>query len=144
MLENVHTIALLGVGYEIGSIDGQFFAANGCRIIEFYLDEEIIRSVYAFIPQVRYLKGRMTKPLLKKILAQQGYKIIASRPKLDSTFARDLYAWFRQGPLTERTRAIERPSFLSQSDFDQLLAQPNRFLWNLLVWDIFKTQVLHR
>ena len=140
--ENLHTIDLLTAGYEPAAIDGQYFTANGSQLIEFYLDEEVIRAAYAFIPKVRYLKGLTTKPLLKEILTQQGYKIIATRPKLSSTFNTDLYAWFRNGSLTERARAIERPGFLSQSDFEQLLSKPNRFSWNLLLWDIFKTQVL--
>jgi hypothetical protein len=52
--------------------------------------------------------------------------------------------------MRERVLAIERPGFLSQSDFEKLLEvptwhpldEPNWFLWNLLTFDIFQKRVI--
>jgi asparagine synthetase B (glutamine-hydrolysing) len=140
--ENMHTVDLLCAAYEPAAIGGQFFAATRRQLVQFYLDEQVIRSVYAFAPQVRFLKGLTVKPLLKQILAQHGYHAIANRPKRGTRFTRGLLAWMQKGPLAERVRAIKRPDFLSQEEFDKLLAQPTQFLWNVLTWDIFKSNVL--
>ena len=140
--ENVHTADLLTAGYEPAAIGGQFFAAFGRQIVEFYLDEEIIRTAYAFKSHIRFLQGWTTKPLLKKLLTQQGYEIIANRPKGETVFTEDLFRWFRNGPLAERIRAVERPGFLSRKDFEALLADPTQFSWNLLLWDIFQRNVI--
>jgi hypothetical protein len=140
--ENMHTVDLLSAAYEPAAIGGQFFAATRRQLVEFYLDEQVIRSVYAFTPQGRFLKGLTVKPLLKQILARHGYHAIANRSKRGTRFTRGLLAWMQSGPLAERVRAIKRPDFLSQEDFDKLLAQPSQFLWNVLTWDIFKSNVL--
>lgn len=142
LLENIHVIDLLTTGYEPATISWQFYAANQRQTVQFYLDEEIIRAFHAFVPQIRFLKGRTTKPLLKQILNQQGFTQLASKRKKATVFNKDLLAWFANGPLAERVQAIKRPDFLSQHEFNNLLAQPSLFLWNLLTWDIFTTQVL--
>ena len=61
-----------------------------------------------------------------------------------------LHKWMRSGPLEEMVHAIERPGFLSKSDFEKLLKvptwspldEPNWFLWNLLIFDLFQKRIL--
>jgi hypothetical protein len=142
--ENIHTVDLLTAGYEPASINWHYFAANGRQLVEFYLDEQIICTAYAFKPQIRFCNGVTTKPLLKQILAQHEYGAVANKLKGMTTFKKDLFAWFRNGPLADRARAIQRPNFLSQQDFDRLLDHPSHFLWSLFAWDIFETNVLSR
>jgi hypothetical protein len=103
---------LLSAAYEPAAIGGQFFAATRRQLVEFYLDEQVIRSVYAFTPQGRFLKGLTVKPLLKQILARHGYPAIANRSKKGTRFTPGLLAWMQSSPLAERVRAIKRPDFL--------------------------------
>ena len=83
-----------------------------------------------------------TKPLLKQILIQRSYASIAKKRKGASVFFDDMCEMMKSGPLRDRVRAIERPGFLNKSDFDALLEEPDYFLWSLLTFDIFETDVL--
>jgi len=104
----------------------------------------------AFDPDIRFLKGWQVKPLLKGILEQKSLLSIAKKPKGPSVFTEDLFDWMKNGPLRDMVLAIERPGFLSKSDFEKLLAvpdwclfgEPNWFLWNLLTFDIFQKRVI--
>ena len=149
-IEKVHALELVTDAYETGVLVNHLYLAHQREQIYPYLDEETIRISYAFDPGIRYLKGRQVKPLLKQILEQKSLVDIARRPKGPSVFNNALYAWMRQGPLRDMVQAIERPAFLSQSDFNKLLQvpawnpldEPNWFLWNLLTFDIFQERVI--
>jgi len=141
-IEKVHAIDLLSDTYEIQVQSGQLFLAHEKEQVYPFLDDDIIRLSFAFRPEVRYGRGLRTKPLLKDILDRRGLSEIARRPKGSSVFTYDLYAWMRSGPLCEMVRSIDRPGFLSRTDFEQLLADPDHFLWSLLTFDLFKKRVL--
>jgi asparagine synthetase B (glutamine-hydrolysing) len=149
-IEKVHALELVTDAYETGVLVNHLYLAHGREQIYPFLDEETIRISYAFDPKIRYLKGREVKPLLKRILEQRGLAGIAHRRKGPSVFNDDLYAWMRNGSLREMVEAMERPAFLSQADFEKLLAvpdwnpldEPNWFLWNLLTFDLFQKRVL--
>lgn len=149
-IEKVHMIELLADAYECGVVTNHLYLAHGCQQIYFFLDEDVIRIALAFDPDVRFLNGREVKPLLKGILEQTPFSAIARKPKGTSVFNEDVHKWMRNGPLREMVLSIERPSFLSKSDFEKLLQvpvwspldSPNWFLWNLLIFDIFQKRIV--
>lgn len=149
-IEKVHALELVTDAYETAVLVNHLYLTHHREQIYPYLDEEIVRISYAFDPRIRYLKGRQVKPLLKGILEQRSLGSIANKPKGGSVFNDDLYAWMKTGPLCDMVRSIERPSFVSKSDFEKLLevpdwdpvGEPNWFLWNLLTFDIFQKRVI--
>lgn len=137
ILEKTQVIDLLTAGYEPAVVVHQLFASWGRQLVQFYLDEEVIRAAMAFSPRVRFLKGLNTKPLPKMALTRHSCAVLTQKGKGGTAFNQDLYAWMKQGVLQDMVRAVERPSFLSQSDFEQLIEYPDCFLWNVLTWDLF-------
>ena len=143
LLEKIQTIDLLTASYEPAAAIAPLFFAQRKRLIPFYLDEDVVRITSAFNPKIRFLKGANTKPIPKQILARRSLSALAEKKKGGSIFDTDLYDWMKQGgALHDMVRAIDRPDFISESDFDELLKQPNRFLWHLLTFDIFQKRVL--
>jgi asparagine synthetase B (glutamine-hydrolysing) len=141
--ERVHVVDLLGDTYEIEVQSGQLFLANGKEQIYPFMDDDIVRISMAFRPEVRYIEGWRTKPLLKDILVQHGLSVIARKPKGGSVFTDDLYAWMRSGPLHEMVRDIDRPGFLSRAEFGRLIENPDHFTWSLLTFDVFQKRILN-
>jgi asparagine synthetase B (glutamine-hydrolysing) len=142
--EKVHTIDLLSDTYEIQVQSSQLFLANNKEQIYPFMDDDIARMSFAFRPEIRYIKGWRTKPLLKGILEQRGLSAIARKPKGGSVFTNDLYAWMRSGPLHDMIRDIELPGFLSKADFEKLVRKPDHFLWSLLTFDVFQRRILRQ
>jgi asparagine synthetase B (glutamine-hydrolysing) len=148
--EKVHMIELLNDAYECGVVVNHLYLAHQGQQIYFYLDEDVIRIALAFDPNVRFVQGRKVKPLLKGILERTPFSDITKKPKGASVFNKDLHDWMRNGPLRDMVLSIERPGFLSKSDFNELLKvptwspldEPNWFLWNLLIFDVFKKRIL--
>jgi len=140
--EKVHVVALLSYFYEIQAQSSQLFLAHNKEQIYPFMDDDIVRISFAFRPEIRYIKGSRTKPLLKDILEQHGLSTIACKPKGGSVFTDDLCAWMRSGPLHEMVRDIDLPGFLSRADFEQLVKEPDYFLWSLLTFDIFRKKIL--
>ena len=134
-------IELLNDAYECGVVTNHLYLAHGGQQIYFYLDEDVMRIALAFAPDVRFLKNRQVKPLLMGILERTPFSEITRKPKGTSVFNEDLHKWMKSGPLREMVLAIERPGFLSKTDFEKLLTvptwspldEPNWFLWNLLI-----------
>jgi asparagine synthetase B (glutamine-hydrolysing) len=149
-VEKVHALELVTDAYETGVLVNHLYLAHQREQIYPYLDEETIRISYAFDPSIRYLKGWEVKPLLKGILEQRSLASIAHKPKGPSVFNDDVHDWMRDSYLREMVLAIERPGFLSKSDFQKLLEvpgwgpldAPNWFLWNLLTFDIFQKRII--
>jgi asparagine synthetase B (glutamine-hydrolysing) len=149
-IEKVHMIELLTDAYECGVVTNHLYLAHGCQQTYFFLDEDVIRIGLAFDPDIRFLKGRKVKPLLKGILEQTPFSGITKKPKGTSVFSEDLHEWMKNGLMRDMVQAIERPSFLSKSDFQKLLEvpgwgpldAPNWFLWNLLIFDLFQKRVI--
>jgi hypothetical protein len=142
--EKVHIIDLLSDSHEVQAQSSQLFLSSDKEQIYPFMDDDITRMSLAFRPEMRYIQGLRTKPLLKDILEQHGLSAIARRPKGGSTFTNDLYAWMHSGPLREMVLDIERPDFMSKADFERLLKHPEHSLWSLLTFDIFKKRILKR
>ena len=149
LTEQLHTIDMLTEGYEPAMYGTQMFLSQKKEQIYPYLDEDVIRNAFSFSPKVRFIKPGLgfmdqnnTKHLLKRVLADRSYGDIAYKRKGASAFDNDLFTMMKHGELQEMTQAIERPAYLSQTDFDNLLKNPDHFLWNLLTLDTFQKQVL--
>jgi hypothetical protein len=142
LLEKIHMIDLLTAGYEPAVLGGQLFAAYRQQLVQFFLDEDVIRLTLAFRPKIRFLKNFNTKPILKELLVRRSFSTIAYRKKRGTTFSNDLEIWLTQGPLREMVQNINLPGFVSRADFESMLKQPGDFLWSLLTFDLFQKHVL--
>lgn len=141
LIEKIQVIDLLTASYETAVAMNQLYLAKGKEGIFFYLDEDIIRMAFAINPKIRFLKGLTTKPMLKRALSARSLSTLAAKRKGGSVFHRDLFMWMQQGPLQDMVQAIERPSFMDKSLFEEVLNKPGPFLWLLLTFDIFKKQL---
>jgi len=143
-VEKVQVIELLTASYEPAAVVHQIYASQHKEPVLFFLDEDVVRMTFAFRPQIRLLKRMTVKPIMRGILDRESLSALAGKKKGGSIFLEDLYDWMKQGPLREMVQAIDRPSFISRSDFDEIIQHPDRFLWNLLTFDIFKKKVLRK
>ncbi|HET89919.1 MAG TPA: hypothetical protein ENN99_04140 [Chloroflexi bacterium] len=141
-MEKIHVIDLLTAGYDPAVVMGQLCAACGKALIQFYMDQEVIRAALTVAPRVRFMRGLSLKPLQKRMLARQSLSELAERKKGGTSFKDDLYAWMARGPLQELVQAIERPPFIAPADFDRLIERPNPFLWTLLTFDLWMKRVV--
>jgi asparagine synthetase B (glutamine-hydrolysing) len=143
--ESVHLVVCLHPLVYLASQETALFISRGKELVYPFMDEDVIRASFAVKPEKRYIKGRRVKPILKDILEQRSPSPAARLPKLGSSFDPDVFAWMDSGPLRELVRDIERPGFLSRSDFESLLEQPKYyFLWALLTFDVFSKRFLRR
>lgn len=142
VLEKIHLIDLLTAGYDPAVAVAQLFSAFRRNLVQFYLDEDVIRTTLAFEPGIRFLQGLTTKPLQKQILARRSLAELTRKRKGGTSFNRDLYTWMKQGQLQDMVQAIDLPAFVSRSDYNSMTQRPGPFLWNLLTFDIFRKRVL--
>jgi hypothetical protein len=54
-----------------------------------------------------------------------------------SAFVQAIIPWMREGSLRPLVQEIDRPGYISQSDFQKVLDEPDWFTWNLLTLDLF-------
>ncbi|MBU0731083.1 MAG: hypothetical protein KKA70_15215 [Proteobacteria bacterium] len=140
--EKVHTIDLLSDTYEIGVQNSQLFMANDKEQIYPFMDQDIIEASFSINSRGRYINHLQVKPWLKQILNNKGLSQIYKKPKGGSVFTADLYKWMKEGPLKEMVMEIDIPSFLTKKDYDKLVEKPDKFLWALLTFDIFKKKLV--
>jgi asparagine synthetase B (glutamine-hydrolysing) len=141
-LDKVHAIDLVTDAYEVSAQRQQLFLAHQREQLHPFLDDDILRAGFKFHPDVRYIKGLRPKHLLKDLLVQKTGSLVARKPKGASIFELDLYGWMRSGPLRPLVEEIDLPGFISRSEFNQLIEQPNYFLWELLIFDVFRHRCL--
>jgi asparagine synthetase B (glutamine-hydrolysing) len=140
--EKVHVVVLFGDTHEIEAQSSQLFLAYKMERLYPFLDEDIIRSSFAFRSRVRYVKGLRYKYILKEILEERTTSPITRQPKGGSMFHADLHRWMRSGSLRDMVRDISLPGSLSRADFERLVQNPDLSLWHLLAFDVFQKQVL--
>lgn len=140
-LERVHVLDLMTDTYELGVQRQQLFLAQEREKIHPFFDDDILRFAFSIPPGRRYIKGMRPKYLLKELLQQKTGAAAARKPKGFSVWEADLLDWMRDGPLAPLVRAIELPGFLSRADFDRLLQNPSYFLWELLIFDLFRQRL---
>lgn len=143
--EKVHVVGFLDTSPDEVDQSMTFFTANGKAQVYPFMDEDAIRISFAIAPEHRYIRGLRIKPVLKDILEQRSSSPAPRLPKLGSSFNPDLHDWEDAGPLRDMVRSIDRPGFISKSDFKSLLERPNYyFLWALLTFDVFSKRILKR
>ena len=144
-IERAQMIGFLTTGYGHGAtVSHQFFSAHRRRLVQFFLDEDVIRMTVAVKPETRFLKRFTTKPLLKQILARQSLSILSEKAKLGTTLRSAVVGWMKEGPLAEMVRAIDVPSFVSKPALlDEMLTfRDIGLLWNLLTFHVFQERML--
>ncbi len=144
----VQAIDFVTAGYDPGVVAAQLFAAQGLELVQFYLDEDVVRATMAISAKQRFFTRRFgrlkLKPLQKALLRQRSCGQLADKKKGGTAFTADLGAWLRHGVLKEHVEAIERPDFVPRTLLTELKKQPKDFLWNLLIYDLFRKRVLAR
>jgi len=142
LLERLFVLDMVTDSYDVAAERNQIFLGSQREILHPFLDEDVIRAGFRFDPDIRYLKGFKEKYLLKAILLKRSGLRTVWKPKGAAQFFDDFYEWMRTGSLRPLVEDIERPGFISQTDFEMLAKKPDIFLWSLLVLDIFKKRVL--
>ena len=144
-MEKVHLTTAVNALLNVTPQCVTMFMAHGREVVYPYMDEDAIRVGLAVRPERRYVRGGRVKPILKDILEQKSSSPAARLPKLGSSFNPDLHDWEDAGPLRDMVHSIDRPGFISKSDFESLLERPNYyFLWALLTFDVFNKRILKR
>jgi hypothetical protein len=84
------------------------------------------------------------KPLLRQVLERYAPAAapVNRQQKGFSVFNEDVYRWMKNGVLRQMVQAIDRPAFLSMTDYRKVLDHPREFAWRLLTLDIFQKEVL--
>ncbi len=143
-IEKAYVVSLLTFVYEVQVQSQRLFLSQNVEQIYPFMDEDIVRLAFAFRPEVRYVAHLTYKYPFRKILAQRSSSTIGKggKRKGGSLVLEDLFTWMQSGPMQDRVREIELPGFMSRKDFEQLVEQPNMFLWSLLTFDVFQKRVL--
>jgi asparagine synthetase B (glutamine-hydrolysing) len=143
--EKAHFAGFIDTTMDEANEGATFFQTHGQEQVYPFLDEDAFRTSLVIRPEERYIRGFRVKPILKQLLEQRSSSPAPRLPKLGSSFNPDVHIWMDRGPLRAMVRAIERPGFLSKSDLERLIEQPNYFfLWALLTFDIFNKRILKR
>jgi asparagine synthetase B (glutamine-hydrolysing) len=144
ILEGMHLIELTHDVHDEEAVTLQAFRAYDLEIVAPYLDSEFVQAVLAFEPHVRfYAQGRpkwLPKQLLENRLGPETQ--LTQQPKRAGGFDDELRQWMKDGVLADLVHSIERPGYMSQSDFERVLEQPDWFTWNLLTMDLFQKTYL--
>jgi hypothetical protein len=143
-IEKVHLVTLLTHMYEVLVQSQRLFLSQNKEQIFLFIDDDIIRLAFAFHPEVRYAPRFIDRYPFRKILIQKSSSPIAigRKRKGGSVVFTDLRTWMQSGSLQEMIRDIELPGFLSRKEFEDLIQQPNWFLWSLLTFDVFQKRIL--
>ncbi len=147
--ETIQDIDLLTGGYESAVHNYALSLAQHKEIINFYLDQEVMRLARSFAPDIRYLDGTQTKPIIKKVLVNNSLGAIVNKKKGASGIGDlDFVNLIKTGALKDLVMAIDRPGFLNKRDFNSLMnnidVNNSGFIWDLLVYDIFQKQFKNR
>lgn len=145
VLEKMHDIHAVASFYDTAAAFETLFSSAGVALIPFYFDQDVIRLVKCVSPEVRYLRGRELKPIPKDIVRQKGAGRVIHEKKGTSGFWRDFQSWMMTGSLREMVQSIDRPGFISRSDFDRLIHNRHPYghdiVFPLLTYDIFRKSI---
>ncbi len=141
-LDKIHFIDLFTETYEIAVQRQQLFLAHHLFQVDPFSDEDLIKSMFTIHPDIHYLKGFKSKYLLKELFAQKVNAKMANQRKGGSTTPEDLVTRMRSGSLKSLTSEIQRPDFMSRTEFEGVIQRSNYFLWHLLTFDVFKKKFI--
>jgi len=137
-LERIHVIDLLTDAYEVEIQRHQLFLSRKLEKIHPFFDDEILRAGFAIPVENRYIKGFRPKYLIKDILQKKTGSPVAHKPKGFSIWEDDLMTWMISGPLKPMVHEIQLPGFMTKKELENLQKKPTYFLWELLVFDLFR------
>lgn len=140
--EKAQVVDLLSDAYDTACIRYQLGLYYGKATVFPYLDTDILKASFRYMPTERYFHFGETKPVLKQILRNHSAYSILNKPKYGGGFENDLLTWMKEGILRELVQEIERPGFMDKKVFESKINQPDWFTWNLLTFDLFKKRVL--
>jgi len=98
-----------------------------------FSDDALIEAVYSFEPIDRYTHDYRVKPLMRMALESQVPASVTRKPKGNSSaFEQAMVPWMKEGSLRPLVQDIERPAYISQTEFQKALDDPSWFTWNML------------
>jgi hypothetical protein len=108
-----------------------------------YGDEILVKAAFTFTPLDRYTYRNLFKPVLRLGLESKVSLSVFDQQKGESSLmSQNVFSWMRDGVLRDMVRSIERPPFMSASDFKHKITEPDWFTWNMLSMDLFLKNVL--
>jgi asparagine synthetase B (glutamine-hydrolysing) len=143
IVEQVQTVDLLSDAYDSAAIEHQLGLAFREQVVFPFLDDASIAAAFRIDVQDRYFSGGRTKPMLKQIVESGPAASIVAAPKRGGGFPGGLNSWMRDGILRDLVLGMNCPSFMSQDDFQRMIAEPGWYTWNLLTFDLFEKTVVH-
>jgi asparagine synthetase B (glutamine-hydrolysing) len=103
-----------------------------------FSDDALVEAVLSFEPIDRYSHDHRVKPLMRMALESRIPTSVTRKQKGNSSaFVQAIIPWMREGSLRPLVQEIDRPGYISQSDFQKVLDEPDWFTWNLLTLDLF-------
>ena len=139
MVEQIHIFDLLSHGMNIPSLTRQLGLFFGREILFPFSDDALLEAANSFKPFDRYTYDHRVKPLMKLALESQVSMSVTRKPKgYSSAFEQTIIPWMREGSLRPLVQEIDRPGYISKTDFQKVLNDPGWFTWNQLTLDLFK------
>ncbi len=141
LVEFVHQLDMVNEMMQSEALTSALFARRGLSLVSPYMDSELVSAAYAFDSQIRFHANDQTKWLPRLLVERRAQAEAAHLPKQHGGFPQHIAWELKQGQLHEQLRAMQRPDWLSASDFEQKIDQPDWLTWNMLTWHIFEEWV---
>ncbi len=120
----------------------QIYRMFGLDFVLPFLDSEFVGLTLSIDARIRYVKDGQYKWLPKQLLRQRVSSDTVDWPKRDGGFPAELFAWMKSGVLRELTADIARPAYMTTTQFQHQLDNPDWLTWNMLTLDLFEKRVL--
>ena len=134
-LQHILTIGFLGEAVNTAAYWTAMFNSEGIDMLCPFLDTRMLRATLNIQTNIKFPK-QGSKVILKKALSQYVPMEFVRRPKRG--FGQPIIKWMgRGGPLHPLVEDIDDYDFLPSGLLEKIANQPNWFLYNLLVFDIW-------
>jgi hypothetical protein len=139
IVEQRQLLSLLMDGMSTPSLERQLGLFCGREMLFPFCDDALLEAVFSFEPVDRYTHDYRVKPIMRMALESQIPSSVTRKPKGNSSvFQQAIVPWMKDGALKDLVQEIDRPGYISQSEFRRLQEDPDWFTWNMLTWDLFK------
>jgi hypothetical protein len=143
LVEQFNVQSLLTGSMENTVMVRQLGLYEGKEFVFPYGDEILVKAAFTFTPLDRYTYRNLFKPVLRLGLESKVSLSVFDQQKGESSLmSQNVFSWMRDGVLRDMVRSIERPPFMSASDFKHKITEPDWFTWNMLSMDLFLKNVL--
>jgi len=144
IVEQRQLLSLLMDGMSTPSLERQLGLFCGREMLFPFCDDALLEALFSFEPVDRYTHDYRVKPIMRMALESQIPSSVTRKPKGNSSvFQQAIVPWMRDGALKDLVQEIDRPGYISQSEFRRLQEKPDWFTWNMLTWDLFKKHGIH-